>query len=165
VELYRERIEPTLHRPGVLLSEAAALHGLGTATLRELVAMFLPEPPDGRFSLRLPELAERWDAFLRAKALLAALDEMPLNADAALLPTHLRRELPKDDHRSRSDREEEVKEVQRFCGSVLPAYLLRARLLLGKTEPAKVPEQVQQITLVDRDHTYLTRRYDSGWGS
>jgi len=144
-------------RPGILLCEAAAAHQVDTSTLRALIEFFAPAAPEHRGLIYSDESGEAYDALLRASALLSVVEGRELKADApALLPPRLREEPQEEDDSAKRHWEEERKSFRELYEFLLPAYVLRARLMARKLEPSSVPNELQSA--MDRGMRIVSAR-------
>lgn len=137
--------DASLLRPGISLCEAVLLQGGKAQLAIQLLHLFAPSTVECRSTLYSEKEAEAIDSFLRGRALLSELTAQPLNpTDVSLLPEQLRNEPEGAVGWERRHWDQERSQFQELYEFLLPAYVLRARVITGSHDPHHFDDDLQK---------------------
>ncbi len=126
------KADATLIRPVVSLCEAAVLEGVDQQVILELLNRFSPPALEHGSSISSAERSNSIDTFLRARSLQSVITgNSLLTSDLTLLPERLQAEPDISNTQEHGEWEKECGQFKKIYDFLLPAYLLRARVIVG----------------------------------
>ena len=143
---------PVLHRPGILLCEAAIRQGIDSKQVATVAKFFAPPPTQYRSGLYDTKSRREVDTFLRSRSILHAIDDSTLEATSDLLyppELHPKTKVSMSDESAmgkakKQEKPQARKDLEELYAMLLPSSNARANLLVGKEDMEGVLSKLAQ---------------------